>query len=176
LPNLGQTYRWDERCLRVGEGTPPRTHRVGFGVPDVALRRAERSVPCALFDFERIVSADSAPRDTGCPEVVERDGLARPVCCEEFGSRDSRHLQIHAKRPRQVAFWNFDNPLAFRLLLHGRKQWQEGRFDRDPPRRIALGRFQALPRLVSSDRCTWIVACSRSTSSHSRAASSPART
>src|SRR5262245_13539426 len=71
---------------------------------DVALRRLKRRVPRALFDLQRIVTADRHPRDPGCARrVVEADLFPRRVVREELRARDSRPLEVLPQAFREIA-------------------------------------------------------------------------
>jgi hypothetical protein len=58
----------------------------------------------ALFDFERVVTTDGAPRDAGRAEIVEGDRLARRVVHrEELGALHAGEREAAAKLARRGA-------------------------------------------------------------------------
>src|ERR1019366_6372180 len=99
--HLAQTMGQTERSAR-GEDLAESVAKV-LGFADVTLGRAERGVTRALFDFERIVSTDGAPRDAGCAQIVERHRFARLVARCEIHARHVGQPQATLKLPRELA-------------------------------------------------------------------------
>jgi hypothetical protein len=83
------------RGRRREDGSEARGKVLRFAQVD--LRRGEVRVAGTLHDLERLIATDGAPRDPGRAQVVERDGLARGVSCEQVRTLDAGALQIRAQ-------------------------------------------------------------------------------
>lgn len=82
-----------EEIARERREDVPEPDTLGLRLADVARGGAERRVPCALLDLQRVIPSNRKPREPGRAQVVPRHRSARQVARVEIGPREFRRFE-----------------------------------------------------------------------------------